>query len=282
MAPQNTTTYGELDGSRAISQKDVRTGAMAFSVNSALLGSFRKPLNIAVIGASGGIGSAVTGRIASDAPEARIYAFSRRPTTDTRDNVEASAIDLENETSIADAAELCRQQIKHLSATFVVTGLLHDGEMVKPEKSWKSLRANSLEKAFRINAVGPALVAKHFLPLMRRDSKSVFACLSARVGSIEDNRLGGWYGYRASKAALNMIIKTLSIELARSNPKAVCVGLHPGTVDTALSKPFQRNVRPKHLFTPDRSALALLAVVDNLMPTDTGKIFAWDGEVIPY
>jgi NAD(P)-dependent dehydrogenase (short-subunit alcohol dehydrogenase family) len=117
---------------------------------------------------------------------------------------------------------------------------------------------------------------------MKRDSKSVFACLSARVGSIEHNQLGGWYGYRASKAALNMMIKTLSIELARSNPRSVCVGLHPGTVDTRLSKPFQGNVGSEKLFAPKKSALALLSVVDNLTPTDTGKIFAWDGEVIPY
>jgi len=144
------------------------------------------------------------------------------------------------------------------------------------------LDAYALEKVLRINTVGPSLVAKHFLPLLQKDSKSVFACLSARVGSIEDNRLGGWYAYRASKAALNMILKTLSIELARSNPNAICVGLHPGTVDTALSMPFQGNVKPDKLFTPGKSASALLSVVNRLRQTDTGKCFAWNGEVIPY
>lgn len=246
------------------------------------LGSFEKPLNIAVIGASGGIGSALTRQITLEAPDVNVFAFSRRQLTENPQSVKVSEIELENEMSISDAAGLCRQHVKELSAVFVATGLLHDGESVKPEKSWQSMNAYSLEQAFRINTIGPALVAKHFLPLMKCDSKSVFACLSARVGSIEDNRLGGWYGYRASKAALNMIIKTLSIELARSNPKAVCVGLHPGTVDTSLSKPFQGNVPPKQLFSPEKSALALLSVVDNLTPTDTGRIFAWGGEVIPY
>ena len=258
------------------------TSVISSPGRASCLCSFQNPLNIAVIGASGGIGSALIKQLTLDAPEANVFAFSRRQLTEKPDSVKASEIELENETSISGAAGLCRQHVKDLSAVFVATGLLHDGESVKPEKSWRSMNAYSLEQVFRINTIGPALVAKHFLPLMKRDSKSVFACLSARVGSIEQNQLGGWYGYRASKAALNMIIKTLSIELARSNPRSVCVGLHPGTVDTRLSKPFQGNVGSEKLFAPKKSALALLSVVDNLTPTDTGKIFAWDGEVIPY
>ncbi len=126
------------------------------------------------------------------------------------------------------------------------------------------------------------MVAKHFLPLLPRQGKSVFAALSARVGSIGDNRLGGWYGYRASKAGLNMIIRTLSIELTRSKPEAICVGLHPGTVDTALSRPFQSSLPPGCLFSPERSAGELLKVVDKLTCEDTGRIFAWDVNSIPY
>jgi NAD(P)-dependent dehydrogenase (short-subunit alcohol dehydrogenase family) len=129
--------------------------------------------------------------------------------------------------------------------------------------------------------VGPALVAKHFLPLLPRQGRSVFAALSARVGSIGDNRLGGWHSYRASKAALNMLIKNASIELARTRPDAVIVGLHPGTVDTGLSKPFQRGVAHNKLFTPEYCAERLIAVTDGLTRDDTGHVFAWDGARVP-
>ena len=128
---------------------------------------------------------------------------------------------------------------------------------------------------FSVNAIGPALVAKHLLPLKPRDRPSLFAALSARVGSIGDNRLGGWYGYRASKAALNMLVRTLAIEHARTRPLGICVAIHPGTVDTPLSAPFQAGVPPEKLFTPARSAASLLAVMDRLRPADTGGFFAF-------
>ena len=137
-----------------------------------------------------------------------------------------------------------------------------------------------MARAYQINAIGPALVAKHFLPLLATDRKAVFAALSARVGSIGNNRLGGWYAYRASKAALNMILKTLSIELARRNPSAICVGLHPGTVDTRLSGPFQRGVPGDKLFSPHRSAPCLLKVINALSPGQSGRVLAWDGKPI--
>lgn len=246
------------------------------------LNSFDRPFNVVVIGASGGIGAALTSKIFFCAPDANLLALSRHRLSNLPGNTISSEIDLENERSIADAAKQASRKLGTLSAVFVATGLLHFGQTVQPEKTWRALEADALEQVFRINTIGPALIAKHFLPLMKRDSKSVFACLSARVGSIEDNRLGGWYAYRASKAALNMIIKTLSIELSRSNPYALCVGLHPGTVDTELSKPFQSNVQLEKLFTPEKAATALLSVVNDLTLADTGKIFAWDGSVIPY
>ena len=130
---------------------------------------------------------------------------------------------------------------------------------------------------YRINAVGPALVAKHLLPLTPRDRRAVFAALSARVGSIGDNRLGGWHAYRASKAGLNMILKTLAIEMARTHPLAVIAGLHPGTVATDLSAPFQKGVTPARLLTPEQAAERLMAVVEGLTPSDSGGVFAWDG-----
>jgi len=251
-------------------------------VNSSKLSSFDMPCNVAVIGASGGIGSAFLHTLSDDPANPNLIAFSRRFSAASEADWLSSELELENETSIIEAATFTKSRLGTLSAVFVTTGLLHENGILQPEKSWRSLDAYTLEKVLRINMVGPALVAKHFLPLLKKDSKAVFACLSARVGSIEDNRLGGWYAYRASKAALNMMLKTLSIELARSNPRAICVGLHPGTVDTALSKPFQGNVKPDKLFTPEKSASALLSVVNKLKQTDTGKCLAWDGEVIPY
>ncbi len=167
-----------------------------------------------------------------------------------------------------------------LDLVIVATGLLHDGEF-GPEKSLRDLDADALARSFAVNTIGPALVAKHFLPLMRRDGKSVFAALSARVGSISDNGVGGWYGYRAAKAALNQMLKTASIEHARRWPEGVVVGLHPGTVDTGLSKPFQRNVADGKLFDAAYSAGAMLDVLDGLSATDSGKVFAYDGSEVP-
>lgn len=143
------------------------------------------------------------------------------------------------------------------------------------------LTAEHLLRDYRVNTVGPALVAKHFLPLLPRDRRAIFAALSARVGSTSDNRLGGWHSYRASKAALNMILRNLAIELVRSHPQAIVAGLHPGTVQTRLSEPFQRGVQPEKLFTPEHSAGRLLSVLDGLAPADSGGVFAWDGTVIP-
>ena len=142
--------------------------------------------------------------------------------------------------------------------------------------------AEHLLRSFRINAIGPALVGKHMLPLVPRTGKSVFAVLSARVGSIEDNRLGGWYGYRASKAALNQFVRTFAIELGRQRPQAVCVALHPGTVDTALSHPFRASIKGNKVFSPAYSAKRLLTVTDALTAAHTGQFFAWDGQPIRF
>jgi len=162
------------------------------------------------------------------------------------------------------------------SRVFVTTGLLHD-ERQRPERSWRDLDRGALERSFLVNTIAPAIVAKHVLPLLPRDEPSVFAVLGARVGSIGDNRTGGWHGYRASKAALAMLIRTLAIELARSRPKAICVALHPGTVDTGMSKPFASGVAPGKLFAPAFAAERLIAVADALTPADSGGHFAWDG-----
>lgn len=221
-----------------------------------------------VIGASGGIGSAMVEALMASGLYATVHALSRSGT----------GLDLTDEAAVAEAARQVGEGPSP-SLIFVATGVLHHGR--EPERSYKAMTAEHLLRDYQVNTVGPALVARHFLPLMPRDRRAVFAALSARVGSIGDNRLGGWHSYRASKAALNMILKNLSIELARTHPQAVIAGLHPGTVDTALSVPFQKGVAADKLFTVDYSASRLLAVLDGLTPADSGGVFAWDGARIP-
>jgi len=244
------------------------------------LASFGGALSAAVIGASGGLGGAFTAALELAPAVARVFTFSRTPMRPDCPKTVWQAIDLENEESIARAAAAAKAA-GPLHLVIVATGLLHDAGQ-QPEKSWRGLTATGLQRAFAVNATGPALVAKYFLPLLATDRKAVFAALSARVGSIEDNRLGGWHAYRASKAALNMLIRTLAVELARRNDRALCVGLHPGTVDTALSRPFQAGVPEGKLFTPARAAGQLLGVLDGLSPGHSGGLFAWDGQRLPF
>ena len=246
------------------------------------LDSFGPAANAAVIGASGGLGRAFVDSLARCPTVARIAAFSRSDPGFLDPKVRWAQMDLEDERSLAEAADTTALPDEAYHIVIVATGLLHDGAGLQPEKTWRALDAASLERSLKVNCVGPALAAKHFLPLLARDRKSVFAALSARVGSIEDNHLGGWYAYRASKAALNMLIKTLSIELSRQNPRAICLALHPGTVDTSLSKPFQRTVPNGKLFAPDDAASNLLGVLDRASVADTGRHLAWDGARIPY
>lgn len=245
------------------------------------LESFGGELNVAVIGASGGIGGAVVAALQEHPNVAKLFALSRQK-NDQASTPKATwaHIDLLREESIQAAANRIAEH-GPLHLAFVATGMLHVSTDVQPEKTWSALTPDAMELAFKTNSIGPALVAKHFLPLLAKDRKAVFAALSARVGSISDNQLGGWYSYRASKSALNMFLKSFAIELARRNATALCVGLHPGTVDTGLSEPFQRGVPEGKLFSPAVSARHLLGVIDALTAEDSGKVFAWDGAEIP-
>ena len=243
------------------------------------LSSFAPDANIAVIGASGGIGNALCHSLAGSAPIARVHALSRTPGWIDHD-VRTHGINLLDETSIADASAAVARS-GALDLVIVATGLLHEGAL-QPEKALRDIDGAAMLELFRINTVGPALIAKHFLPRMRRDGKSVFAALSARVGSIEDNRLGGWVSYRASKAALNMTIRTLAIEHRRRWPESIVAAVHPGTVATALSEPFRARTPPANLLEPEVSAAHLLRVIDGLTPADSGGFFAWDGTRIPW
>jgi NAD(P)-dependent dehydrogenase (short-subunit alcohol dehydrogenase family) len=232
-----------------------------------------------VVGAQGGIGQAVTGLLAGEGLEA-VHALSRGGLSAGYQGIRTCVIDIERESSIAAAAEGIRDGAP-LRLILVATGLLHAAGH-QPEKTYRSLDPELLAKSFRVNATGPALVAKHMLPLLPKTGKSIFAVISARVGSIQDNRLGGWYGYRASKAALNQLTRTLAVELRRQKPDAICVALHPGTVDTALSQPFQGGVEDGRLFTPAYAAGRLLSVLNDLSAADSGGFFAWDGQPIPF
>ena len=225
--------------------------------------------NIAVIGSSGGIGKAFVDVLSKQYPHATLYPFSR--TGEYR-------IDYENEDSIAQAANVASNS-GPLDLVVLTNGMLHSQEIM-PEKSIKEISREKFHQLFEVNTIVPALIAKHFLPHLNRESKAIFAALSARVGSISDNKLGGWYSYRASKAALNMIIKNAAIEISRRNKNTIIVGLHPGTVDTNLSRPFHNNIPMKQILTPHESATKLLAVLASLKPDQSGKCFAWDGEEI--
>ena len=222
-----------------------------------------------IVGATGGIGMALADAVEASGRFAVVHRLSRSS---------SPGIDLEDEASIAVAAAQIGQGPAP-TLILVATGVLHHGQ--GPERSYRALTAEHMLRDYRTNTVGPALVAKHLLPLLPRDRRAVFAALSARVGSISDNRLGGWHSYRASKAALNMVLRNLAVEIARSHPQAVIAGLHPGTVDTALSAPFQKGVPAGKLFSAAYSAERLLAVLDGLSPTDSGRVFAWDGARIP-
>lgn len=231
-----------------------------------------------IVGASGGIGHALVERIAARGIHAPVFGLSRAGTA-AGSGVIGGRIDVTDEDSIRAAAARVAED-GPVGLVIVASGLLH-GPGLAPEKALKAIDPMALAQVFAVNATGPALVAKHMVPLMPRAGRCVFAALSARVGSIGDNRLGGWYGYRASKAALNQILRTLAIEVARTRPEAIVAGLHPGTVRTALSHPFRPDADSPSTVTPEDAAAHLLMVLDGLTPMESGGVFAWDGKPVP-
>ena len=246
-----------------------------------VLGSFPPGFRACVFGASGGIGAALVAHLAAQPGIGHVHAGARSPGPASGANVSSFSFDLEDEASIAAAAvEIGAAGPLHL--VIIATGLLHQAGVISPEKSWRALTPEAFARSFAINATGPALIARHFLGLLARNEKAVFAAISARVSSVSDNRLGGWHAYRASKAALNMLLRNFAIEMAARNRTASIIGLHPGTVDTALSKPFQSQVREGKLFTAATSAAHLLKVIDDVTPAKSGQLLAWDGSVIPF
>ena len=234
----------------------------------------RNVQKVMITGSAGTIGLAMTKLVQQQYPKAEIHTLSRK-TALIEGTVHHQVPDYDD----ISLNELSRDELKGLDLVFVANGLLHDGDL-QPEKSLKNLSSSNFETIFKANTIAPMLLAQYFLPLMSKHRPSVFAALSARVGSISDNGIGGWYSYRASKAALNMMIKTAAIEFKRKNKQGIIVGLHPGTVDSNLSKPFQANVPEHKLFSPEQSAAYLLKVIQDLTPENTGRCYAWDGQEI--
>ena len=232
---------------------------------------------VAVIGSSGAIGSAFVNHYINDLSINSIFSFSRSGIGIDNNKVKHFSIDIENESSIENAAKSVEET--NFDEIIIASGLLHTNEF-GPEKSIKDLKADNILKVLNVNTVGPAIIGKYFLPLLNKDNKSVMAFLSARVGSISENKLGGWYSYRASKSALNQVIKTFSIELKRTNPKAIIIGLQPGTVDSELSAPFKRSVSNNKLFSAEYSVSQLLEVIERADDSSSGNLISWDGEII--
>ncbi len=227
-----------------------------------------------VIGSSGGIGAAMLSQLEDDGNYAQAIGLSRRTET---------SMDYSDEASIGKAAmhvaDLCEKSNLQLRLLIVATGFLH-GDVGQPERSFTNLDSDYLHQVFKVNTLGPALVMKHFLPLLPKTGRCVAGFLSAKVGSIGDNALGGWYGYRASKAALNQLVKTAAIEMSRRNKDSICVSLHPGTVATALSGPFAKtglNVRPA-----SQAAHDLLQVLNDVNLLDTGCLVDYQGNRLPF
>lgn len=236
------------------------------------------PRSAAVFGASGGIGRALCEGLAARGT-AVIHAGSRKGEGPQVAGVRPFAFDLREEAGIAAAAETIRDDPPDW--VIVATGVLTLADGTAPERTYKRLDSAAMAEMFALNTIGPALIAKHMLPLMPRSERFVFAALSARVGSISDNRLGGWHSYRASKAALNMLLRNFALEMARTHPLGVVAGLHPGTVDSALSQPFQSNLPQGQLTEPDQAADNLLGVLARLVSGDSGKVFDFRGREVP-
>ena len=232
---------------------------------------------IVIIGASGAIGKAFVDLYSKIDTVEHVFSFSKTQIDFISSKVTSFPIDIEDEISVKNAAEAIG--IQKIDIVIVATGILHNKDF-GPEKSIKDLDPDNFLKVLKINTIGPAIIGKHFLPLLTKDQKSVFAFLSARVGSISENKLGGWYSYRASKTALNQVVKNFSIEVCRTNPNAVILGLQPGTVESNLSEPFKKNVARENLFTPEYSAEMLAKVILNSTQKNSGDLLSWDGEII--
>ena len=230
-----------------------------------------------IIGSSGAIGSGLVTYLTEKNLIKQLRTVSRQQETWSHACITHHVVSrYDDENALASIAAESQYDL-----VLVATGLLH-GHDIKPEKALRDITVTAFNAVFHANSTTPALIMKHFLPRLIPQKRAIFGALSARVGSISDNNLGGWYAYRASKSALNMIVKTASIEVARRHKHAIIVGLHPGTVDSRLSEPFKKNVKPNSLFSGAYAAQKLVSVINTLTPEQSGRCFAWDNsEVMP-
>ncbi|GAA6619885.1 SDR family NAD(P)-dependent oxidoreductase [Scytonema sp. NUACC26] len=260
-----------------------------------------KNANALIVGASQGIGFGFVKNLLENNKITKIYATYRQPDSASElltladkycdklgtacakgaRHLTCLSMDITDESQIAEVVQKIRGDVTQLHLVINCVGILHDSSL-EPEKSLRQINSENLMRYFQVNSIGSVLLAKHLLPLLRHKDRSVFASISAKLGSIGDNQLGGWYGYRASKAALNMFLRTVAIEYGRTSPKTIVVTLHPGTTDTRLSKPFQANVPPEKLFSVERTVTQLLGVIEHLQDNDSGKFFSWDGSQLPW
>lgn len=242
-----------------------------------------------VVGANRGIGLGFVRYLLQDDRVRHLYATHRQQPSPALtalgeqfpDRLRLLGLDITSEAEISSALQQIQREVQRLHLVLYCVGFLHEGP-IQPEKGLQQIQADHLLRYFQVNSIGAVLLAKHLLPLLKHPDRSVFASISAKVGSIGDNQLGGWYGYRASKAALNMLIRTTAIEYSRKSPKTLVVLLHPGTTDTDLSQPFQRNVPPQKLFAVERTVAQLMQVINGLQPEDHGQFFSWDGSRLPW
>lgn len=262
---------------------------MKFDIDTFPVASLECPANVLVTGASSGIGQALLRQLLDNRHVLRAFGVSRSATSNTAldelhrvhgQRLQLIDADITNEDDLSNLAR-ATGVVDALHLVINAAGVLH-GAALAPEKSIEQASMSSLERVFAINAFAPLLLAKALLAQLCRGQPAVFASLSARVGSIGDNRAGGWYAYRASKAAQNQLLKTFAIEWKRRNPRGTCLLLHPGTVDTRLSAPFQSKVPAGRLFDPQRAANQLLQIIAQSAPQDSGRFLAWDGQDIPW
>ncbi|MGD1921684.1 MAG: SDR family NAD(P)-dependent oxidoreductase [Pleurocapsa sp.] len=247
-------------------------------------------INALIIGATQGIGLGFVKALLQQKNICTIFATYRNKETSGElfalqqqygDRLKCIQVDITQESQIAIGIAEIQKSVKELHLAIYCVGVLHEGDLT-PEKRLRLINAQTLIYSFQVNSIGEVLLAKHLMPLFKKSQRSIFASISAKVGSIGDNRLGGWYGYRASKSALNMFLKTTAIEYSRRCPKTIVVALHPGTTDTKLSRPFQKNVPPGKLFPVEHTVDLLSKVISSLEQKDSGEFFSWDGSKLPW
>ncbi len=247
-------------------------------------------LNALILGASRGIGLGFVKLLLQEQRTQRVFATYRNEgdaegllalRAEHRERLVCLKMDVTDERLVESAFKQIGENVEALDLALYCVGMLHEDNL-SPEKSLRDANTDNLLRSFQINSIGAVLAAKHLVSLYKRDTPSIYAAISAKVGSIGDNRLGGWYGYRASKAALNMFLKTIAIEYRRRCPSTVVVSLHPGTTDTRLSKPFQSNVPERQLSTVEETVRLLADVIADLTLEDSGEFYSWDGNRLPW